>query len=60
MQFTMPDMLKQRPKEFWGLLKNKAGATQEISLEMFRKYNEKIFYDEKIPPDKYTPLTNTE
>ena len=27
---------------------------------MFREYNEKHFYDDKIPPDKYTPLTNTE
>jgi hypothetical protein len=35
MQFTLPEMLKQSPKQFWGLLNNKAHAQAELQLSKF-------------------------
>jgi len=32
MQFQLPNMLKQRPKQFWGMLKSK--ATKDLALPM--------------------------
>jgi hypothetical protein len=51
-------MLKQQPKKFWGMLKRKNDEKAEISLQTFQKFNESIFYDATIPPDKFTPLTD--
>jgi hypothetical protein len=58
MQFDLPDMLKQRPKQFWGMLKNKERDKTDLSIQAFKKFNESIFYDENIPPDVFTPLTD--
>jgi hypothetical protein len=58
MQFDLPDMLKQRPKQFWGMLKNKEREKTDLSTKAFKKFNESIFYDQAIPPDEYTPLTD--
>ena len=49
-------MLKQRPKQFWSLLKHKDDTKIAQPLYTFQEYNESIFYDEKITPDTYTPL----
>ena len=51
-------MLKQRPKQFWSLLKHKDDTKLALPLHTFQEYNESIFYDEKIIPDMYTPLAN--
>jgi hypothetical protein len=45
MQFDLPDMLKQRPKQFWGMLKNKERKKTDLSTKAFKKFNESIFYD---------------
>jgi hypothetical protein len=45
MQFDLPDMLKQRPKQFWGMLKNKEREKTDLSTKAFKKFNESIFYD---------------
>jgi hypothetical protein len=58
MQFELPNMLKQRPKQFWGMLKSKATREMAISTAEFIKFNAKIFYDPKIAPDEFTPLLN--
>jgi hypothetical protein len=52
-------MLKQRPKQFWSMLKSKAHRELELPIEQFVKFNESIFYDANIPADEYTPLNNT-
>ena len=51
-------MLKQRPKQFWGLLKNKEKSTTDLPLQTFADFNKKIFHDESIPVDTFTPLDN--
>jgi uncharacterized protein with PQ loop repeat len=50
-------MLKQRPKQFWGMLKSK--TTKDIAMPMldFVKFNESIFYDSSIAADTFTPLS---
>lgn len=58
MQFKLPDMLKQRPKQFWSLLKQKEDTKFEIPLHTLKEYNESIFYDDKITSDTFTPLEN--
>ena len=57
MQFQLPNMLKQRPKQFWGMLKSK--ATKDLAMPMldFVKFNESIFYDLSITTDTFTPLS---
>jgi hypothetical protein len=57
MQFTLPDMLKQRPKQFWGLLKGKTTTHADLPLQAFTEFNKEFFYDASIPPDSYTPLS---
>jgi hypothetical protein len=52
-------MLKQRPKQFWSMLKSKANREMEMPIAKFVKFNESIFYDEHIPTDTYTPLSHT-
>ena len=58
MQFQLPEMLKQRPKQFWGMLKRKEQARAELSLSTFQEFNKEIFFDNTIPPDTFTPLTD--
>jgi hypothetical protein len=50
-------MLKQRPKQFWGLLKGKQQEQTDLPLQEFTNFNKAIFYDADIPADTYTPLT---
>ena len=57
MQFQLPDMLKQRPKQFWGMLRQKATKDIALSTSEFVKFNEKIFFDASIPEDEFTPLS---
>jgi hypothetical protein len=40
------------------LLKNSTNQTAEIPLKEFAEYNEHIFMDATIPPDKFSPLEN--
>ena len=56
MQFQLPNMLKQRPKQFWGMLKSKAIKDLEMPIPDFVKFNESIFYDSSIAADTFTPL----
>jgi hypothetical protein len=51
-------MLKQRPKQFWGLLKNNGNESTDLPLQTFADFNKEVFYDESIPMDTFTPLTN--
>jgi hypothetical protein len=51
-------MLKQRPKQFWGMLKSKATKELEMPTIDFIKFNESIFYDSSIAEDTFTPLTD--
>ena len=37
MQFKVPKMLKQRPKQFWGMLKRKETEKTDLSLPAFKK-----------------------
>ena len=57
MQFQLPDMLKQRPKQFWGMLRQKATKEMALSTVEFVKFNEKIFFDASIAEDEFTPLS---
>jgi hypothetical protein len=41
------------------MLKRKVSEQTELPLHTFQKFNEKIFLDESIPPDTFTPLTDT-
>ena len=50
-------MLKQRPKQFWGLLKGKQQEQTDLPLQEFTNFNKAIFYDADIPADTFTPLT---
>ena len=51
-------MLKQRPKQFWGMLKSKKNNDTDVDITAFQKFSETIFYDEQILSDEYTPLSN--
>jgi hypothetical protein len=51
-------MLKQRPKQFWGMLKSKATKDIDMPIATLAKFNESIFYDDTIAPDEFTPLTS--
>ena len=51
-------MLKQRPKQFWGMLKSKATKELEMPTIDFVKFKESIFYDMSIAEDTFTPLTD--
>jgi hypothetical protein len=57
MQFELPNMLKQRPRQFWGMLKSKAMNDTAMPTVDFVKHNESIFYDSTIAPDEFTPLS---
>ena len=48
--------VKIKPKQFWGMLKQKGNDVSELSLERFQKFNEEIFFDHTIQPDAFTPL----
>lgn len=50
-------MLKQRLKQFWGLLKGKKQEPTELPLQEFTNFNKAFFYNADIPADTYTPLT---
>lgn len=52
-------MLKQRPKQFWGLLKGTANQEIDIPLKEFATYNEHMFWDASITQDEFTPLANS-
>ena len=58
MQFQLPEMLKQRPKQFWGLLKSKATQDIDMLIREFTEFNENFFYDPKIAQDTFRPLTD--
>jgi hypothetical protein len=58
MQFTLPDILKQQPKKFWAMLKTRSAQQTDLSLEEFSNFNREVFFDEAIPPDRYTPLAD--
>jgi hypothetical protein len=51
-------MLKNRPKQFWGMLKAKTASQTDIPTAEFIQFNREIFYDDTIPPDEYTPVPN--
>ena len=51
-------MLKQRPKQFWNMLKSRATRDIDLPMTTFAKFNEDIFYDASINPDVFAPLTN--
>jgi hypothetical protein len=53
-------MLKQRPKQFWGMLKRRENTKTDLPLPAFQKFNENIFFDESIPPDTFTPLADAQ
>jgi hypothetical protein len=40
------------------MLKRKDQARAELSLSTFQEFNKEIFFDNTIPPDKFTPLTD--
>jgi hypothetical protein len=48
-----PHMLKYQPKRFWGLLRKKHTAT-DIDAQQFAKFNEALYYDDKLPKDTFT------
>jgi hypothetical protein len=50
-------MLKQRPKQFWDMLKQAKNRDVAMPMATFAKFNEGIFHDETITPDVFTPLT---
>jgi hypothetical protein len=52
-------MLKQRPKQFWGMLKSKATRDLAMPTADFVKFNESGFFYSTIATDKFTPLSNT-
>ena len=58
MQFQLPEMLKQQPKKFWGLLRSKATQDIDMTIEEFIKFNESIFYDSTIAEDTFSPLAD--
>jgi hypothetical protein len=58
MQFRLPEMLKQQPKKFWGLLRSKATQDIDMTIEEFTKFNESIFYDSTIAEDTFRPLAD--
>jgi hypothetical protein len=51
-------MLKFRPKKFWGMLKSQHTQDGGIPTAAIMEYNKRIFYDESIPEDEYTPPSN--
>ena len=51
-------MLKQQPKKFWSMLKQRTNQQSKLSLDEFTEFNKAVFYNDKIPPDHYTPLTD--
>jgi hypothetical protein len=34
-----PDMLKYQPKRFWGMFRNTASSTADVSAKSFAEYN---------------------
>lgn len=54
----LPEMLKYRPKQFWGMIKAKDNSTEAMDLPAFAEFNAKLFYDPSLEPDTYTPLQN--
>jgi hypothetical protein len=56
LQFELPDMLKQRPKQFCNMLKQTTQRDVVMPIATFVKFNEEIFYDATITPDEFTPL----
>jgi hypothetical protein len=51
MQFDLPQMLKKRPRQFWGMLRSRATKDLAIPTADFVKHNESIFFDSSIAPD---------
>jgi hypothetical protein len=49
-------MLKQRPKQFWSMIKAKTSRDIAIPISTFVKFNEEIFYDATIAPSIFEPL----
>lgn len=49
----LPEILKYKPKQFWGMLKHKAQAADNIDVKKFAEFNSKLFYDEKLLQDDY-------
>jgi hypothetical protein len=50
-------MLKQRPKQFWGMLKSKATRDLDLPIAKLVEFNKAIFHDANITPDEFAPLT---
>jgi hypothetical protein len=48
-------MLKYQPKRFWGMLSKTKNADVGITAESFATFNEKLYFDECAPGDKFHP-----
>ena len=40
------------------MLTSRATKQTELSLETFNEFNKAVFYNDNIPPEDFTPLTN--
>ena len=57
-QTQLPDMLKYKPKQFWGMLKRRS-PNQALDPAAFARFNQELFYDPTAKPDSYHPLSSS-
>jgi hypothetical protein len=53
---NLPNILKYKPKQFWGMFKKQDPTTNTIDKTAFASFNQQLFHDPTIPPDTFTPL----
>lgn len=49
----LPDMLKYRPKQFWGMINNKEKQAPDLDMQAFADYNQKLFYNPNLPATEF-------
>ena len=60
MQFTLPDMMRRNPRNFWNLLKQGRKELDGLQIKQFAEYNQNIFYDDTIRQDIYKAVDQPE
>jgi LEA14-like dessication related protein len=53
-------MLKYRPKQFWNMIKPNHAQSLDIPVATLIEHNKKIFWNEHIEDEEYTPINNKE
>ena len=53
-------MLKYQPTRFWGMLKGKSDDDICMPAEKFAAFNQNLFYNEKVIPDKFVALDDVD